>query len=234
MLGEHPHLTQTHWAERYGPLMHLWLGSINTMVASSPTMAKEFLKTQDHVFQYHPSSFAFKILKAWEWYLVLLCNTSEIYAWMSFSHLKKKIIPTYENKRDSRDNQEIIDISQYWYGAFIISDYIPYLKWVAKLQGIDTSLQALQNELSNFIAQIMDEHKTSPSTQNWNIGDVPKDFVDVLFATPQEDGFENLTWWCNSSFYHGECKIVVLKTMVIFIIVKTLMFKGICIKLHGF
>jgi len=28
-------------------------------------------------------------------------------------------------------------------------------------------LQALQNELSNFIAQIMDEHKTSPSTQNW-------------------------------------------------------------------
>jgi hypothetical protein len=85
---------------------------------------------------------------------------------MSFSHFKKKIIPTYENKRDSRDNQEIIDISQYWYGAFIISDYIPYLKWVAKLQGIDTSLQALQNELSNFIAQIMDEHKTSPSTQN--------------------------------------------------------------------
>jgi hypothetical protein len=62
--------------------------------------------------------------------------------------------------------KEIIDVTQYWYGVFIISDYIPYLKWVAKLQGIDTSLQALQNELSNFIAQIMDEHKTSPATQN--------------------------------------------------------------------
>jgi hypothetical protein len=62
--------------------------------------------------------------------------------------------------------KEIIDISQDWYGAFIISDYIPYLKWVAKLRGIDTSLQALQNELSNFIAQIMDEHKTSTITQN--------------------------------------------------------------------
>jgi len=115
--------------------------------------------------------------------------------------------------------RQIIDVTQYWYGAFIISDYIPYLKWVAKLQGIDTSLQALQNELSNFIAQIMDEHKTSPSTQNWNIADVPKDFFNVLFATPQEDGFGNVTW-CNSSFYHGEWKIVVLKTMVIFIIVK--------------
>jgi len=41
MLGEHPHLTLTHWAKRYGPLMHLRLGSINTVVASSPTMAKE-------------------------------------------------------------------------------------------------------------------------------------------------------------------------------------------------
>jgi hypothetical protein len=66
MFGEYPHLTLTCWVENYGPLMHLQLGSINTVVASSPTMAKEFLKTQDHVFQYHASSVAFKILtKNW-------------------------------------------------------------------------------------------------------------------------------------------------------------------------
>ncbi len=62
MLGEYPHLALTHWAEKYGPLMHLQLGSINTLVASLPTMAKEILKTQDHVFQYRPFSIAFKIL----------------------------------------------------------------------------------------------------------------------------------------------------------------------------
>jgi hypothetical protein len=66
MLGEYPYLTLTCWVEKYGPLMHLQLGSINTVVASSPTMAKEFFKTQDHVFQYHASSLAFKILtKNW-------------------------------------------------------------------------------------------------------------------------------------------------------------------------
>jgi hypothetical protein len=43
-------------------------------------------------------------------------------------------------------------------------------------------LQALQNELSNFIAQIMDEHKTSTITQNWNIEDVPK--VLSMFFLP--------------------------------------------------
>jgi cytochrome P450 len=63
MLGKNPHLTLTRWAESYGPLMHLQLGSVNTVVVSSPTMAEEFLKTQDHVFQYRPSSFAYKILQ---------------------------------------------------------------------------------------------------------------------------------------------------------------------------
>jgi cytochrome P450 len=66
MLGKDPHLTLTRWAKRYGPLMHLQLGSFNTVVASSPTMAKEFLKTQDHVFQNRPSSLTFNILnKNW-------------------------------------------------------------------------------------------------------------------------------------------------------------------------
>jgi hypothetical protein len=66
MLGKDPHLMLTCWAKRYGPLMHLQLGSFNTVVASSPAMAKEFLKTQDHVFQYRPSSLTFKILnKNW-------------------------------------------------------------------------------------------------------------------------------------------------------------------------
>jgi hypothetical protein len=40
--------------------------------------------------------------------------------------------------KEARWFKEIIDVTQYWYGAFIINDYIPYLKWVAKLQGIDT------------------------------------------------------------------------------------------------
>jgi hypothetical protein len=66
------------------------------------------------------------------------------------------------------------------------------------------------------------------------IENVPKDFVDVLFATPQDNGLGNLTGWCNSCFYHGEWKIVVLRTMVIFVTIRMLMFKGICIKLCGF
>jgi hypothetical protein len=52
MLEKHPHIIFTCWMKRCEPLMHLQLVSINIMVTSSPTMAKEFFKTQDHMFQY--------------------------------------------------------------------------------------------------------------------------------------------------------------------------------------
>ncbi|CAK9231513.1 unnamed protein product [Sphagnum troendelagicum] len=246
MLGKHPHLTLTRWAESYGPLMHLQLGSINTVVASSPTMAKEFLKTQDHVFQYRPSSFAFKIVHKnlsmgvisgpTLLHIRKICmnelftfkriqsfqpmRTKEIretikdiykeanegkvvdltfkLSSISTNHMtqmlfRKRYCGIGSDDKKTQWFKETIDAVQYWFGAFIISDYIPYLRWVTKLQGVDSSLQALRNQISNFVTKIMDEHRTTPSTPNSNIEDVPKDFVDVLFTMPQEDGTGHLT-----------------------------------------
>jgi hypothetical protein len=62
MLGKSPHIALARFAEQYGPLVYLRLGSTHTVVASSPALAKEFLKTQDHVFQARPASLAFNIL----------------------------------------------------------------------------------------------------------------------------------------------------------------------------
>ena len=39
-----------HMATKYGPLMCLSLGVKTTVVVSSPAMAKEVLKTHDHIF----------------------------------------------------------------------------------------------------------------------------------------------------------------------------------------
>jgi cytochrome P450 len=49
-LGEKPHESLYHLAAKYGPLMILRLGMQTTVVASSPAMAKEILKTHDQVF----------------------------------------------------------------------------------------------------------------------------------------------------------------------------------------
>jgi hypothetical protein len=100
---------------------------------------------------------------------------------------------TGSDNKEAQWFREMIDAITRWHGAFIISDYIPYLKWVTKLQGIDNSLQTLRNQISNFVTQIMDEHRTIPSTPNSNNEDVTKDFVDILFTMPQEDGTGHLT-----------------------------------------
>ncbi|CAM6040225.1 unnamed protein product [Sphagnum compactum] len=246
MLGKDPHLTLTHWAERYGPLMHLQLGSFGTVVASSPTMAKEFLKTHDHVFQYRPSKLTFKILnKNWSMgvasgptlrHMRKICTNAlltqkrlqsfqpmrsqeiqeaikEIYretnegkvvnlsftlSSLTTNHMtqmlfKKRYSGTGNDTKEAQWFREIIDAITRWHGVFIIGDYIPYLRWVTKLQGIDKSLEALRDEISNFVTRIMDEHRTIPSTPNSNIEDVAPDFVDILFTLPREDGTGHLT-----------------------------------------
>ncbi len=53
--GENMHETFTNWAKQYGPLIYLRLGSMHTVVASSPAMIKEFLKTHDQQFFHRPT-----------------------------------------------------------------------------------------------------------------------------------------------------------------------------------
>ncbi len=52
--GKNLHKTFAGLAQQYGPIVYLSLGSVQTVVVSSPMMAKEFLKTHDQEFQYRP------------------------------------------------------------------------------------------------------------------------------------------------------------------------------------
>ncbi|KAL4280536.1 hypothetical protein GQ457_03G012820 [Hibiscus cannabinus] len=56
MLGKLPHQSLHHLAKRYGPIMSLRLGSITTIVVSSPQAAELFLKTHDLVFASRPKT----------------------------------------------------------------------------------------------------------------------------------------------------------------------------------
>ncbi|CAN5972819.1 unnamed protein product [Sphagnum jensenii] len=243
MLGKSPHIALARFAEQYGPLVYLRLGSTHTVVASSPALAKEFLKTQDHVFQARPASLAFNILTNNASMGVIsgstlrhvrrICmnelfttkrlqlfqpmRTAEIHAMIKDIYVeaqddkvidlnfklaslstnnitqmlfRKRCCGVGTNQRETRWFKETVDEMFRWYGVFIIADYIPYLKWVTKLQGIDASLQALYTKLSTFIQQIIDEHRRNPNIVD---NDTIKDFVDVLLTMPQEDGSGQLS-----------------------------------------
>jgi hypothetical protein len=97
------------------------------------------------------------------------------------------------NRKKAQWFKETLAVILHWAGAFMVADYIPYLKWVTRLQGINASLQRLNIEISSFIPRIIDEHRNAQLSTNSSIHDMPKDFMDVLIATHGEDGIGYLS-----------------------------------------
>ena len=61
-LGNLPHRALHDLAKKYGPIMSMRLGSVPTIVVSSPQVAELFLKTHDRVFASRPRVQASKYL----------------------------------------------------------------------------------------------------------------------------------------------------------------------------
>jgi hypothetical protein len=75
-------------------------------------------------------------------------------------------------------------------GAFIISDYVPYLSFITKLQGWQKTFEEsrdLRDRVSKKICDI-EGHKERAKERGNNDKDYVPDFVDVLLTTPFDDG----------------------------------------------
>ncbi|XP_019462434.1 PREDICTED: cytochrome P450 CYP736A12-like [Lupinus angustifolius] len=64
-LGDNPHRDLHQLSQKYGPIMHLRLGVVPTIVVSSPQAAEQFLKTHDLVFANRPPLEAAKYI-SWD------------------------------------------------------------------------------------------------------------------------------------------------------------------------
>lgn len=90
--------------------------------------------------------------------------------------------------------KQILEEVNQWFITLIISDYIPSLRWVAKLQGTEAALQALRQKKSQFIQKLITEHRSLMATtdQVKDSTNKPKDFMSVLLSAPRLDGTGNI------------------------------------------
>ena len=94
---------------------------------------------------------------------------------------------------DNKGKEEfdlMLDVSFSSSGAFIISDYVPYLSFITKLQGWQKRLEDsndFKNRVSKKIVDI-EGHKERAKERGNDDKDYVPDFVDVLLAASFDDG----------------------------------------------
>lgn len=94
-----------------------------------------------------------------------------------------------DNKRENEEFDLMVDQTFKAVGAFVISDYVPSLNFVTKLQGLHSKLEKIRDFREKLAGPLIDiEGHKKRALERGNDEDYVPDFVDVLLAAPLEDG----------------------------------------------
>lgn len=247
-LGPLPYKTLRVLAKKHGELMYLRLGSIQSVVVSSASMAKEVVTNHDLQFAYRPTKLFGKLLfnskdivhasngPAWR-HLRMICTsqfftkkrlasyeatrTFEIHTLMkdilrksssedcvvnlpfqlrntstnfiSQMVFNKRLFVEGEesNVEDAKRYQKILKIHFSSYAIFVVSDYIPCLRFITKLQGIRGKFQQIADKIHKKMDEIIDingHERRRIDANHKQDADRKKDFVDLLLETTSHDG----------------------------------------------
>ncbi|KAK7855412.1 cytochrome p450 71a2 [Quercus suber] len=208
-------------AQLYGPLMLLKLGNVPTLVVSSADAAREIMKTNDVIFanrsktrMFGKLTYDFKdvaLAPYGEYWrqtksiLVLhLLNNKRV---QSFRALTNDIIcrvalgRKYGEGEGGRKFKELIGEMMELLGVNNMGDYIPWLAWVNRVNGLDAKAERVAKQFDDFLEGVIEEHinsKKKGSDDHSQENEDQKDFVDVLlwdtFIAGTDTTYSALEW----------------------------------------
>nr|POE75381.1 flavonoid 3'-monooxygenase [Quercus suber] len=187
--------------------MQLKFGSFPVVVASSAEMAKEFLKTHDHVFASRPKTAAGKYTAynyhniTWSPYgpywrqgrkpVMLKDHLFRLtLSIISRIALSKKYVSDESKYETSimrpEEFQEMLDELFLLNAVFNIGDWIPWLDFL-DLQGYVKRMKGLRKKFDPFLDHVFDEHKAKKEGGN---DFIPMDTVDLLLQLADDPNID--------------------------------------------
>ncbi|KAG8386036.1 hypothetical protein BUALT_Bualt03G0107200 [Buddleja alternifolia] len=197
LIGSVPHRALHQLSLKHGPLMHVQLGELSTIVVSSPESAKEVMKTHDIHFASRPSILVAEIISynctsitfgpsisSKEGSVINLTEKlySSTYDVVSMAALGKK---TKEQETLLHILGEVIVLA----AGFDIGDLYPSIKLLQMISGLRSRLMKLHQQADKILEGIIHEHKLAANNADDKGEKQQEDLLDVLLKF-QDDGLE--------------------------------------------
>ncbi|KAJ8760198.1 hypothetical protein K2173_011054 [Erythroxylum novogranatense] len=227
LVGSLPHhaLTQ-HLAKEHGPIMHLQLGEVSTVVVSSAELAEEVMRVQEISFAQRPKVLASTILvyggldlvfapygEYWKQMrkicMTELLDPKRVQSFSSIRHDEvnnlvesvrssigspinfSQMILLLTSKVVCRSAFEGLKEATELAGGFNIDDVFPSLEFLQGITGMKAKLVALQDQLSEVLDTIIEEHRERLRTTGKGGGESGQDdLLDVLLRLQESGNLE--------------------------------------------
>ncbi|GMY30996.1 cytochrome p450 71d9 [Fagus crenata] len=216
-VGSLPHRALRDMAKKHGPLMHLRLGEVTTIVVSTPELAKEVMKTHDVIFASRPTSLAVKIMtydytdivsapygNYWR-QLRKICTLDLLSQKRveSFQPIREEELSTLINWIGSKAGSTINLTEKMFLTAYGITsraafgkkckDQEKFISVVKEaIKWVRTKLEKMHQEVDKIMGNIINEHKEQKATTKADDEDErAEDLIDVLLKFHQENGSDN-------------------------------------------
>ncbi|GMP65103.1 hypothetical protein CsSME_00026058 [Camellia sinensis var. sinensis] len=187
------HQTLTNLAQKHGPLMHLRLGEVSTIVVSSPETAEQICITEALSSKRVETFRGIREEEAMNFIRDISLNTGSAINLSKriFSHTSGVTARAAFGKK-SRDQEEFIEVMDEalkLFGGFSVADMYPSVKLLQVMSGMRRKLEKLHKRVDQILENIVNEHRQRKMERESGRGEA-EDLVDVLLRVQKGGDLE--------------------------------------------